>query len=62
MDNFVNRIKQTGLAVAESLTPVLKGSQFKESGRINPEEFVSLYLCIFLIFHCNLIFNLGNCW
>ena len=38
--DFVNRIKQTTLNVAEKFTPVLKDSKFKESGRINPEEFV----------------------
>lgn len=38
--DLVNRIKQTSLNLAEALTPVLKDSKFKESGRLNPEEFV----------------------
>jgi hypothetical protein len=38
---MLNRIKQNALSVAESIVPVLKESKFKESGRINPEEFVS---------------------
>ncbi|XP_075246180.1 ubiquitin-like-conjugating enzyme ATG3 [Convolutriloba macropyga] len=37
----INAVKSQALGVAESLTPILKESKFRESGVLTPEEFVA---------------------
>lgn len=41
MQNVINSVKGTALAVGEYLTPVLKESKFRETGVLTPEEFIA---------------------
>ncbi|CAH1104170.1 unnamed protein product [Psylliodes chrysocephalus] len=41
MQNVINSVKGTALAVGEYLTPVLKESKFRETGVLTPEEFTA---------------------
>lgn len=50
IQTFVNKVKSTAREFADSLTPVLQKSEFKESGKITPEEF--MLAGDFLIHHC----------
>ena len=40
-----NKALNAALNIADSLTPVLKESKFRETGFITPEEFVAAGLC-----------------
>ena len=41
MTDLTNAVKRAGLAIAESFTPVLKETRYRETGVITPEEFVA---------------------
>lgn len=50
LQKFVNQVKSTALGVADTFTPVLKDSKFRDSGMITPEEFVQAG--DYLVYHC----------
>lgn len=51
--SLVNRIKQASIDIAGALTPVLKNSTFKETGKITPDEFVSIFFVFISIKRIN---------